>query len=297
MQKITPFLWFDSHAEQAMQQYIASFDHAQIRSIQRYPDGLLEGPMAGKAGKVLTSIFELAGQQFMALDGGPLFKFTPAISFFVNCATAEECDHLWAKLSDGGSILMPYQAYPFSPKFGWLADAYGLSWQINLGERLQKIALMLMFVGKQHGKAEEALKFYMSLFADSHLETITHYETQDSGTAGTVKHARFNLAGQEFLAIDSNAEHNFTFTEALSLFVDCDSQAEVDHLWSALSADPAAEQCGWLKDKYGVSWQIIPSALTRLMSDPDPEKSGRVMQAMLQMKKIDIAGLERAYAG
>lgn len=297
MQKITPFLWFDSHAEQAMQQYVTSFAPAQIRSIQRYPDGPLEGPMAGKEGKVLTGVFELAGQQFMALDGGPTFKFTPAISFFVNCASAEEGDQLWAKLGDGGSTLMPYQAYPFSPKFGWLADAYGLSWQINLGERRQKITPMLMFVGAQHGKAEEALKFYLSLFPDSHLETLTYYEAADMGAAGSVKHALFKLAGQEFMAMDSNAEHNFGFTEALSLYVDCDSQAEVDHLWSALSADPAAEQCGWLKDKYGVSWQIVPSALARLMSDPDPEKSGRVMQAMLQMKKIDIVALERAYAG
>jgi predicted 3-demethylubiquinone-9 3-methyltransferase (glyoxalase superfamily) len=253
--------------------------------------------MEGMEGKVLTGVFELAGQRFMALDGGPAFKFTPAVSFFVNCETEKEIDQLWARLSDGGSVLMPFQQYPFSEKFGWLNDQYGLSWQLNLGARKQKITPFLLFVGEQHGKAEEAMQFYTSLFENSRIEHVAHYGAGENGEEGTVQHAVFQLNGQEFMAMDSNLEHAFTFSEATSFYVECESQDEVDYFWNKLSAVPEAEQCGWLKDQYGISWQIIPTALPELLNDPDPEKSRSVMEAMLQMKKIDIAGLEKAYAG
>jgi predicted 3-demethylubiquinone-9 3-methyltransferase (glyoxalase superfamily) len=298
MQKIMPCLWFDTQTEDAMTLYSAGFPDSRINLIKRYPDGIEDGPMAGMGGKVLTAIFELAGQPFMALDGGPTFRFTPATSLFVNCATADEVDHLWGKLSDGAAVLMPLQSYPFSEKFGWLADQFGLSWQINLGSRAQKITPFLMFVGEQHGKAEEAIHFYTSLFRNSRIESIQRYGAgEEGGAEGTVKHAVFQLDGCEFMAIDSSHPHDFSFNEAFSFYVECQTQDEVDHLWNNLSAHPDAEQCGWLKDKFGVSWQIIPTALGELMNDPDPEKSGRVMQAILQMKKIDIAGLQRAHAG
>jgi predicted 3-demethylubiquinone-9 3-methyltransferase (glyoxalase superfamily) len=158
MQKITPFLWFDNNAEEAMEFYTSVFKDSQIVNLQRYPEGPLEGPMKGFEGKVLTGVFELEGQRFMALDGGPVFKFNEATSFYV----------------------------------------------------------------------------------------------------------------------------------------ECESQEEVDYYWEKLSAVPESEQCGWLKDKFGVSWQIIPRRLGELMTDPDQQKAARVTQAMLQMKKIDIAGLEQA---
>src|SRR5690606_37668933 len=264
-------------------------------SIKRYPDGPLEGPMAGMEGKVLTGIFELAGQRFMALDGGPYFKFTPAISFFVSGETAEEIDAIWAKLMDGGSVLMPLQQYPFSEKFGWVQDKYGMSWQLNVGARAQKITPFLMFVGEQHGKAEEAMTFYTSLFDNSGIEHIVRYGPGQEEEEGTVTHAVFQLNGQDFMAMESSREHAFTFTEATSFYVECESQAEVDNFWHKLSAHPEAEQCGWLKDRYGLSWQIIPTALTELMNDPDPVKAKRVTEAMLQMKKIDIEALRAAY--
>ena len=169
MQKITPFLWFDKQAEEAMTYYVSVFSGApgakksRVVSITRYPDGPLEGPMKGMEGKVLTGVFELHGQRFMALDGGP----------------------------------------------------------------------------------------------------------------------------------------HFTFTEAVSMYVECETQAEVDYFWGRLGAggDDRAQQCGWLKDKFGLSWQIIPKVLPRYLTDPDPMKSGRAMQAMLRMKKIDVAELGRAYNG
>jgi predicted 3-demethylubiquinone-9 3-methyltransferase (glyoxalase superfamily) len=297
MQKITPFLWFDSQSEEAMRFYTSVFNKSTINSIQRYPEGPLEGPMKGMEGKVLTGNFELAGQQFMALDGGPIFKFTPAVSFFVNGETEDEIDNLWRGLSNGGQVLMEFQTYSFSEKFGWLKDKYGVSWQLNLGARSQKIDPFLTFVGAQAGKAEEAINFYTSLFSNSSIENIQRYGAgeDEEEVAGTIKHAVFRLHGQEFMAMDSHRDHAFSFNEAISFYVECNSQAEVDFFWDKLSAEPEAEQCGWLKDQYGVSWQIIPTALPQLLNDPDREKAKRVTDAMLQMKKIDVATLQRAY--
>lgn len=295
-QNIAPFLWFQKQAEEAMMFYTALFNNSRIVHISRYPNGPLEGPMAGMEGYVLTAEFELAGQRFLALDGNAPFHFTPAISFLVNCETETEAERLWEKLGDGGNILMPLQAYPpHQSKFGWLEDRYGLSWQINHGPRQQKITPSLLFCNAQAGKAEAAIRFYTALFPDSAIEHIEYFDSDQSGAASRVKVAFFRLWGREFMAMDSDLPHAFTFPIAISLYVDCASQAEVDRLWSSLSAVPQAEQCGWLQDRYGISWQIIPAILPQLLNDPDPEKSNRVMQAMLQMKKIDISALERAY--
>ena len=292
MQKITPFLWFDNQAEEAMNFYTSVFNNSKVGQVSRYGEA---GP--GPAGSVLTASFELEGLQFTALNGGPAFNFTPAISFFVNCESESEIDKVWGRLVENGSVLMPLQAYPFSEKFGWLEDKYGLSWQLNLGARVQKIVPYLLFVGKQHGKAEEAVNFYTSLFKDSGIENIVNYGPGQEEEEGTVMHAAFRLAGLEFMAMDSNQEHQFTFTEAISLYVDCHSQEEVDFFWEKLGegGDESAQQCGWLKDRYGVSWQIVPSVLIDLINDPDPEKAKRVTEAMLQMKKIEIPVLEQAY--
>lgn len=156
----------------------------------------------------------------------------------------------------------------------------------------QKIKTFLWF----DTNAEEAANFYVSLFEDSRILNIARCGDAGPGPKGSAMTVNFQLAGQEFVAL--NGGPHFKFTEAISLLVDCGSQKEVDELWSKLTADGGAEsQCGWLKDKFGLSWQIIPKALFKLMGDPDPVKSKRVMEAMLKMRKIDIAGLERAYDG
>jgi predicted 3-demethylubiquinone-9 3-methyltransferase (glyoxalase superfamily) len=297
-QKITPYLWFDGQAEEAMSFYTSLFNDGRIMTLNRYPEGFAEGPMAGMVGKVIHAVFELAGYQFMAIDGGPLFKFTPAISFFVNCDSEAEIDALWAALSEGGEVAMPLQAYPFSPRFGWIQDKYGLSWQLNLGQSDSKIMPFLLFVGDQDGVAETAVNDYTALFENAGISHLVRFEAGEAGgVAGAVKQAAFTLNGQPFLAMDGGQVHPFTFSEAISFYVDCDTQEEVDHFWYALSAYPEAEQCGWLKDKYGVSWQIVPAALGELMNDPDPERSRRVMEAMLQMKRFEIEGLKRARDG
>jgi predicted 3-demethylubiquinone-9 3-methyltransferase (glyoxalase superfamily) len=144
-------------------------------------------------------------------------------------------------------------------------------------------------------KAEEAMNFYVSVFKNSKVVGVSRYGDAGPGPKGSVMTATFELEGQRFIAL--NGGPTFTFTPAISLFVNCETQQEVDDLWAKLSAGGREDRCGWLQDKYGLSWQIIPSALMELMQDKDPEKSKRVMQAMLQMVKIDIAGLKKAYAG
>lgn len=295
-QKITPFIWFDNQAEKAANFYTSIFKSSKIKNISRY------GAEAAKAsgqeeGSVMTVVFQLEEQEFVALNGGPTFEITPAISFYVNCENEQEIDTLWAKLSEGGTILMALNKYPFSEKFGWLKDKFGVTWQLMIGEGMQKITPFLMFGGEQSGKAEEAINFYVSLFKDSGIIHLERYESAEDEIEGSIKYARFSLNEQEFLALDSIKEYSFSFTPGLSLVVNCESQEEIDHFWDKLSqgGDESAQQCGWLQDKYGVSWQIVPNILEKMTSDPDPEKSQRVMKALIQMKKLDIHELTIAY--
>ena len=155
----------------------------------------------------------------------------------------------------------------------------------------QKITPYLWF---DH-QAEEAAAFYTSLFPGSSIISVSRFPEGAPQPAGSVLSVVFELAGQQFVAL--NGGPAFTFTEAVSFFVNCADQAEVDHYWNRLLDGGQAQQCGWLKDRFGVSWQIIPTALGEMLGDPDPAKAGRTMQAMLQMSKIDIAALRRAYAG
>ena len=292
MQKITAFLWFDDNAEEAVNFYVSIFGNSKAGSVTRYGEA---GP--GLKGTVLTVQFELEGQEFTALNGGPHFKFTPAVSFYVACETTQEVDKLWEKLSEGGTVLMPLDKYPFSEKFGWVADKFGLSWQLNLANFAQKITPCLMFVGEQNGKAEEAMNFYVSQFKDSSIDRIERYAAGEGGTEGKVKHGVFSLVEQKFIAMDGGTEHPFTFNEAISFVVNCKTQQEVDEFWYKLSEGGQESQCGWLKDKFGLSWQVVPTVLIEMLQDKDPEKANRVMEAVLKMTKIDIATLQRAYDG
>ena len=294
MQKIIPHLWFDSQAEEAANFYCGLFDHSNVSYIARYEEAGAE--ISGMPeGSVLTVEFTLSGQKFIGLNGGPQFSFTPSISMFVNCETEGELLRLYRALSQDGSVLMELGGYPFAQKFVWVQDKYGLSWQLNLGARSQKITPFLLYSGAQLGKAEEAVLFYTSLFPDSSVLHMERYGADEGVPEGTIKHATFRLAGQEFMATESGMEHAFTFTEAVSLYVDCENQQEVDRLWDAFTKEGEVQPCGWVKDKYGVSWQIVPAALNDMMKDPDPGKVHNVMKAMLQMEKLDLPALTRAY--
>ncbi len=292
MPKITPFLWFDSNAEEAMSLYVSLFKNSKVVEIARFTEA---GP--GPKGSPMTVSVDLEGLRLVGLNGGPEYKHTPAISLFVNCATPEELDTIWTGLAEGGTVLMELGEYPFSPKFGWLSDKYGVSWQLNLGIRKPKITPFLMFGGPQHGRAEEAINFYLSLFPGSRLIEMKRYGRGEGETEGAVMRAIFELQGQEFMAIDGGAAHTFTFSPAFSFAVGCDSQSEIDRYWDRFLDGGVMSGCGWLSDRYGVTWQIVPEALRRMTHDPDPDKVKRVMQALFPMKKLDLATLKRAYEG
>jgi predicted 3-demethylubiquinone-9 3-methyltransferase (glyoxalase superfamily) len=294
MQKMSTCLWFDNQAGEAMDFYLATFKNSSPGDVSRY--GKEAAAASGQPeGSVLMATFQLEGREFMALNGGPAFKFTPAVSFFVNCQNSEEITELWQKLSEGGNVLMELNTYPFSEKYGWLNDKFGVSWQLNLAARPQKINPFLMFTGEQYGKAEEAMNFYTTLFDNSAIINIHRYSGVPGEPDGNVVHGVFSLNGQEYMAMESNQAHNFTFTPATSFVVPCQTQEEVDRLWFKLSEGGREDRCGWLADRYGLSWQIVPTILGKLMQSGDKEKSGRVAQAMFKMKKLEIDKLQEAY--
>lgn len=289
-QKITPFLWFDDNAEEAVNFYTSVFEKSKKKEITHYDEAGAKASGRSK-GSVMTGSFQIDGQEFVALNGGPAFKFNPSISFFVVFEDEKEVDNIWNKLVDGGIVLMEFGKYEWSEKYGWLQDKFGLSWQISLGKKKDvggnTVSSSLLFVGDKFGKAKEAINFYKSIFKESEIEGIR--ENPD----GTVMHAQFYLYGETFMAMDSNADHKFNFNEAVSFVVNCETQEEVDYFWNKLTADGGAEgMCGWLKDKFGVSWQVVPTILNKLLSDKDPKKSEKAMNAMLKMKKIDIKKLQ-----
>ena len=293
MQKIAPHLWFDKEAKEAAEFYVSAFPNSTITSVMT-----LHNTPSGDCDVVS---FKLSGQAFMAISAGPLFTFNPSVSFHVKCRSKDEVDALWKKLSERGTVLMELGEYPWSEKYGWVQDRYGLSWQVIFvgeSEIKQKTTPALMFVADVCGKAEEAVNFYTSVFHNAKVENIVRYgKGEEPDKEGTVKYTDFTLEGQEFGAMDSAHEHLFSFNEAISFMVYCDTQQEIDYYWNKLSAVPEAEQCGWLKDKYGLSWQIVPTAMDKMMQNTDEKTLARVTEAFLKMKKFNLAELEKAYEG
>jgi len=292
MQSIATHLWFDTQAREAAEFYVSLLPGSRLMHV-----GTLRDTPSGDTEFVS---FELAGRAFMAISAGPLFTFNPSISFQVPRPTAADVDALWNRLGEGGKVLMPLGSYPFSERFGWLEDRFGVSWQVMVaaaGGR-QAITPMLMFTERVAGKAEEATAFYTSVFRSPPPNVLARYASNETpDREGTVKYATFTLNGEPFAAMDSAHPHGFTFNEAISIVVSCDTQEEIDDYWNQLAADPNAGQCGWLKDKYGLSWQITAAAMNRMMSSGDQEGMKRVTRAFLKMKKFDIAALERAFNG
>lgn len=289
--KITPYLWFDNQAEEAVNFYTSIFDNARINGVTRHGEA---GP--GPEGTVMLFNFELEGRPFIALNGGPQFNFTPAISFIVIYENREAVDRLWEQMVDGGNTILPIEEYPFNERYGWIEDRFGVSWQIMVNaEPGQTITPSLLFAGEKFGKVEEAINYYTSLFDNAEILSIERYGPGQPQPEGAVAFSSFLLNGVVFHAMESGLEHDFDFTPAISFIIHCDSQDEVDHYWESLADGGREDRCGWVQDRYGVSWQVVPDLLPRLLQDKDPERAQRVMQAMLQMGKIEIAGLQQAY--
>jgi predicted 3-demethylubiquinone-9 3-methyltransferase (glyoxalase superfamily) len=306
MQKIIPHLWYDKEAKAAAEFYCSLFPDSKITNIT-----VLHDTPSGDCDVVS---FELRGRKFMAISAGPIFKFNPSVSFIVNFDpllfkgsspeknAREKIDIAWERLSEGGEILMPIDKYPFSERYGWVQDKYGLSWQLILtnpeSEKRPLIMPSLLFVRDKCGLVEEAINFYLSVFKNSKPGELNRYgPNQEPDKEGTVMFADFMLEIQWFAAMDSAHDHNFDFNEAVSFLVSCKDQKEIDYYWEKLSFVPESEQCGWLKDKYGVVWQISPAELGEMMQKGTQEQVDRVTQAFLPMKKLDIEKLKKVYEG
>ncbi|HEX4876806.1 MAG TPA: VOC family protein [Chitinophagaceae bacterium] len=277
---IHPCIWYDGNAKAAAEFYCSLFPQSTIT-----------------ADTQMVVNFELFGQKFMGLNGGPMFKPNPSVSFFLISESDEEINEWWAKLSDGGFIMMPLDKYDWSERYGFVQDKFGLSWQLMktaYSNVNQKITPCFLFVGNSYGRAEAAVHYYTNIFPSSSISGILLYgENEGEQVAGKVKHSQFILDDVVFMAMDGFGPHEFAFNEGLSLVVECKDQAEIDYYWQKLMEGGGQESmCGWLKDPFGVSWQIIPANISQLIMDA--ERGQRAMQALLKMKKIDIAALENA---
>ncbi|RQO65871.1 hypothetical protein DBR43_26850 [Pedobacter sp. KBW06] len=239
---------------------------------------------------------ELSGQKFMLLNEGPSASPNPSISFMVVSEDPEETEKYWNRLIKEGKALMPLDNYDWSPKYGWVEDKYGVSWQLYTGNKAdtpQKFSPTLMFTGANAGKASEAIAVYTKLFPDATIEGILKYSKEDGENEDFVKHAQFKIKDTILMAMDSSAAHAFAFNDAVSLVVECETQEEIDKYWTQLTSKGGYEvACGWLTDPYGISWQIIPKNIVKWVTDP--ERSQRVMSVMMKMKKLIIADLENA---
>lgn len=273
-EKITPCLWFDGGAEEASTLYCSMFADAKV--VARSP---------------FVVELDIAGQHLTLLEGGPIYKPNASISLYIHTESEKEVDLVWKTLTKEGTVVMPLDKYPWSAKYGWVNDKFGVSWQVGLGKMSdvgQKITPCLMFTGKQCGRAEEALNFYAEVFKHAKTDGILYKQDNKK----LVEHAQFALMGQKFMVMDSPEKHDFTFTEGVSLTIHCDTQEEIDYYWSRLTESGAESMCGWLRDRFGVSWQVIPTILSEIMKDP--VKAGKAAKAFMAMRKLEIEQIVQA---
>jgi len=298
MQKIVPNIWCNRNADEAGRFYASVFENASAEVESRYPsEGLLDFQQEF-ASLPLTVSLTVSGTRFTLINAGDEFHPNPSLSFMLNFdpvlfdGSEEQAraslDRLWAGLADGGNVLMPLTAYPFSAHYGWVEDRFGVSWQLMLtdpaGEARPFIMPALLFGGRSQNRAREALDHYLDVFADAELGALVPYELPTGpAVPGSVLFSDFRIGEQWFVAMDAGVEMATDFDCGVSLEVDCEDQTEIDALWEALSAVPEAEQCGWLADRFGVSWQIVPRNMGELMERPG------AFARMLQMKKLVIA--------
>ncbi len=297
-QRIVPHIWFDTQALEAVQFYTKVFENSALLHTVK-----LQGTPSGDCDVVW---FTLSDFQCMAMNAGPYFKPNPSISFFVNfdpgtdADAKQHLDQLWTSLSEDATILMPLGEYPFSSHYGWVQDRFGISWQLILsraeGQPRPKIIPCLLFANQVQGKAEQACRFYQSICKRSRMGEIARYPSgMEPNLEGSAMFLDFMLEGQWFAAMDSGYEQPFDFNEGVSLVIQCDNQAQIDYYWKKLSTGSEAEQCGWLKDRYGISWQVSARRIDEMLVAGTQAQRNRMSDALLKMKKLDIAELESAF--
>jgi len=277
--QITPCIWFNNQAQEAAALYCNVFPNTKITA---------QSP-------IVTEI-DLGGRKFTLLDGGPMFGPNPSASFYYICETEQELDKIWKAFSSGGKVMMPLDKYPWSEKYGWVSDKFGVSWQIALGklsEVGQKVTPCLLFTGKEYGRAEEAIEHYTTIFKEVKVDGILRYGAGESpDQEGKIKHAQLAVNGNKFMIMESAHQHDFAFSEGVSFTIHCETQDEIDYFWDKFTESGQESMCGWLKDKFGISWQIIPAMLGQIMSDP--AKAGKAAKAFMSMRKLNIEQIVQA---
>lgn len=273
---ISTCIWFDKQAQEAANFYASVFpDFQRISS------------------NPLAEVYAMGGRRFMNLNGGPGYAVNPSISFFAGFDTKQEIEAAWEKLMEGGNVLMPLGSYPWSSTYGWCADRYGVNWQLMLDlKSATRIVPSMMFTQHLAGRLSQALAFYTGLFDASAVLAISRYEKGEPDVEGHIKYSQFLLNGLPFSAMESTGPHAFTFNEGVSFVITVDTQEEIDRYWDALVREGQPGKCGWLKDKYGLSWQVVPTMLGGLMTNP--QTAPKAAYAFLQMSKLIIADLEKA---
>lgn len=293
-QRIVPHLWFDNKAQEAVDYYMQTFPEAEIISDVTFTDT--------PSGDAIQLTFNIFGYKFMAINAGPYFTKNPSISFTVlfNQSEAALLDKVWTALAHNGKIMMELDTYDFSERYGWLEDQFGVSWQLLITDQPfdNRIRPSFMFINDNVGRAEEAINYYTSVFKNSgDISKFYYPEGMDPDKPDTLAHAEFKLEDQYFVALDSAHKHEFNLNEGISLMLFLEDQQEIDYYWDKLSAVPEAEQCGWVKDQFGVSWQIVPKIMDQMAEKGTPEQISNVTKAFLKMKKFDVETLIKAYEG
>jgi predicted 3-demethylubiquinone-9 3-methyltransferase (glyoxalase superfamily) len=275
---IYPCLWFNNNnASEAANYYCSVFSNTKV---------LQETP--------IVTTFKLNGTKCMGLNGGPKYKVNPAISFYVYCGNENEFMRIFNALSENGKVFMPLDKYEWSEKYAWVIDQFGVNWQLDIRDiqSEQKIVPSLLFVNEKALLLNDVLKQYTSIFENSTILLKTPYPENTNLPSGSLLFAQFRLNNFIFNAMSSTFNHKFDFTPANSFVIECENQEEIDYYWHKLGEGGHFDMCGWLTDRYGISWQIVPSILSTLMTDP--KKGHRVIQAFLKMQKFDIETLLNA---
>ncbi|QEE62222.1 VOC family protein [Salinibacterium sp. dk2585] len=293
--RLSPCLWFRTEADAAAQFYTSTLGGSILRR-SYYPDAENVGGYA--PGDLLTVDFSIGGLEFTALNGGPEFRPNPSVSFMVEVEDADAVDRIAARLLDGGEALMPVDTYPWSTRYGWVQDRFGISWQLMAtGQPRTTIMPTLLFSGDSAGRASEALEHYSQIF-DTTAENVSRYGPEEGEREGWIGHASLALLGARLAVTDGDTGHGHPFSEAISLQVLCDTQEQIDRYWDALTAKGGREsQCGWLVDRFGVSWQVSPAVMAGWLASDDGAGRARAFRAMMQMRKLDLPSLEAAYRG
>ncbi len=269
--RIIPAIWYDQNGLEALEFYSSIFPNSDVYK---------SNPMVSQA--------SIMGLDLISINGGPMFKPNPSISFMAVFEHKEELQLTWDHMKSEAKILMPLDKYPFSAYYGWMEDRYQVSWQFYLGELAdvngQAIVPTLMFSQAQQGKCQEAINFYQALFKDFELQGILKYA--DGECQGQIQHAQFKLNGTTLAAMDSGVPQNFSFNEGVSLTITCKNQEEIDYYWNSICKEGKESQCGWCQDSFGVFWQIVPEGLDIILAN-HPNAG----QNLMRMKKIKIAEL------